>query len=186
MVNSIKNLFNNYFRENIAFDSKHVSFRQYEPQTDLIVSSFNSEDWNEIFPGLTEDSFISWAYNNDDVFLSCIDIVKQELFGILVLIDSDEIKNGVCFHGGTWKHERRYTLLAYEGLYRVIQFLVVNEFKVLTTCNKTNLKADLLQKRFGFVEYNQDGILSYKYLDLDKFANSNIPNILERCIIKEN
>lgn len=178
---NVKSIFNDYFREHKYLYSQHVELRPYNLDTDSIIGSFSDCDWEEIFPGIDEASFNIWSKCGDRIILSGIDKELQQLFGVLVITDSIRSENSVCFHGGTWKHEKRYTLLAYEGLHKVLQLLLANRFDVLTTCNKTNLRADMLQKRFGFVEYKIDDYLSYKYLDVDRFKKSDIPICLDRC-----
>ena len=182
---NVKSIFNDYFREHKYLYSQHVELRPYNLDTDSIIGSFSDCDWEEIFPGIDEASFNIWSKCGDRIILSCIDKELQQLFGVLVITDSIRSENSVCFHGGTWKHERRYSLLAYEGLHKVLQLLLANRFEVLTTCNKTNLRADMLQKRFGFVEYKIDDYLSYKYLDVDRFKKSDIPICLDRCFLNE-
>lgn len=177
----IKNIFKDYFKKEGDFESKLVLLRPYNPNSEQIVCSFTCEDWNQIFPNFTENEFNSKVNSDDCVILSCIDKETQELFGFLVVEDCDWGYKSVRFHGGTWKHERRYSLLAYEGLHYVLKFLLHNEFEIFVTCNKNNSRADLLQKKFGFVEFDCNDTLSYKVLDTEKYKNNKILSQIEHC-----
>lgn len=134
-----------------------------------------------IFPNVDETIFKEFAEIDDRLILSCFEKGDSHPFGFLIIIESEDSKDKIVFHGGTWKHECKYTLFAYEGLYKAIHFLVNKGFVILTSCHRNNTKADLLQKHFGFVEYKTDDILSYKYLNVSKFNSSDIPGRLELC-----
>ena len=105
---------------------------------------------------MARDLFKEFAEIDDRLILSCFEKGDSHPFGFLIIIEYEDSKDKILFHGGTWKHERRYSLLAYEGLYKAIHFLVNKGFVILTSCHRNNTKADLLQKRFGFVEYKTD------------------------------
>lgn len=178
----VKRVFIDHFNEDQIFNSELVSFRQYHPVNDSIIYNFSSEDWENIFPGVDEKEFNIWTKCDDRIVLSCINRERQELFGLLVITDSILSNKAICFHGGIWKHDQYTTLLAYEGLDKILQFLVDNEFDVYVTCNVSNIQADRLQRRFGFEEYDVKNGVSYKNLDIEKFRHCDILQHLQRCM----
>lgn len=182
---SIKSIFCHFFNEHDHIESKHVSFRLYNPKTDEIIPNFNVEDWGQIFTDVNETMLKEWTVYDDRVLLSCIDKEKNQLFGILVIFETNKSEKSICFHGGIWRHNRRSIMLAYEGLYKMIQFLLDNGLEVLTTCKKTNKRASMLHKQFGFVEFGDDDILSCKYLDVKEFESNNLPRRLEKYFLHE-
>ena len=72
----IKNIFNDYFKKKGNFESKLVLLRPYNPNSEQIVRNFTCEDWNQIFPNLTENEFNSKVSNDECVVL---DIVTKVL-----------------------------------------------------------------------------------------------------------
>lgn len=180
-ANRLKRLFVGFLQSHSYFESKHVLMRFYDHNIDTEICNFSNEDWEKIFPHSDVSLLKKWTLYNDRVILSCFDNETLQLFGFIVITEFEQPRNQVFFDGGTWKNTVKSSLLVYEGLYRILAFLVENKFDIEVTCMKNNIRADLLQKHFGFVEYKTDDNLSYKYLDVSKFNSSDIPGHLELC-----
>ncbi|MBO4722376.1 MAG: hypothetical protein J5629_05530, partial [Muribaculaceae bacterium] len=162
--------------------------RPYKAKSDEITSHFLQKDWLQILPNVNENILIDMSEAENVVILSAFDKDMCQLFGVIVLMEQN---NRISFHGGVCKHDSYHTLLAYEGLNEILHILVDNGFDVYVTCNETNVQADRLQRRFGFVEYEAKQGVSYKHLDVERFLNCDISQHLTRCMaqktrIKEN
>lgn len=183
-ISKIKRTFTEFFQEHDHFESQQVCFRLYNPSTDSIFDSFSPSDWELMFPNSNEETFNKWSQLDNRVILSCFDRFTNLLFGVLVLINTKNPDNGIYFHGGTWKKEVRFSLLAYEGLHFILQLLIDKGFEIYASCAKVNIRADMLQKQFGFIKFFTDSGYSYKYLDLEKFSKFDIQKRINLCLSK--
>lgn len=177
----IKQIYIDYFRNNASFSSCHVEMRPYNIKVDPLSTKFSQEDWNLMFSGRERSILQKWTELDDRIVLSCFEKQTKLPFGFIMLFQPHPDNDDLWFHGGTWLHSRKPTLLAYESLYKILSFLIDNGFNVRASCYKINKRADALQRHFGFVEFVTDEESSYKQLDKDLFANNGIRGILERC-----
>ena len=65
-------------------------------------------------------------------------------------------------------------MYAYEGLIYLLKFFWNEGFEILVTCLKNNAKSNRFLNSLGFVEFERDVNLLYKYLDIEKFNESPI------------
>lgn len=177
----IKQVFTDLFRVNEFFSSNHVNMRLYKNGVDNISMLFTPDDWKMIFSDNDRNTIDRWSMLDDRVVLSCFNKDTNLLFGFIMIFQPRERDNDVWFHGGGWLHNRKTSLLIYEGLYKILEFLIEKNFIVHVSCLKENVHADLLQKQFGFVVFATDEKALYKHLDRERFKNCDIPNRLEKC-----
>lgn len=180
----INQIFSELFSANEFFESNHVRMRPYKIGVDNISTLFNQDDWNMIFSNSDRSTLDRWSMLDDRIVLSCFNKDTHLLFGFIMIFQPRNGDNDVWFHGGGWLHNRKTSLLVYEGLYKILEFLIEKRFNVHVSCLKDNVNADLLQKRFGFVEFAADDKVSFKRLDRGRFEKSRIPNRVEKCFEK--
>ena len=135
--------------------SRNIVFRFYQLE-DCAYRHYSRDDWEMIFPGVTETEFNLWLGREDFVMLSTFERGSSEPFGLL------------CFEVSKTSNKRAY----FHGLH----FLMSQGIDVLVTCLRSNTKANKFQESLGFVEFSNEGNLSYKYLDSERFWNNPIVN----------
>lgn len=155
--------------------SRNIVFRFYQLE-DCAYRHYSRDDWEMIFPGVTETEFNLWLGREDFVMLSTFERGSSEPFGLLCFEVSKTSNKRAYFHGGTWQHTMKDKLLAYEGIVFILHFLMSQGIDVLVTCLRSNTKANKFQESLGFVEFSNEGNLSYKYLDSERFWNNPIVN----------
>lgn len=155
-----------------AIEGKHSYLRLYNPETDDIYSPFGQIEWENMFPKVTHNDFKEWASYIDRVILVACDKITDVPFGMVCIVEDFDQLGTVCFHGGTWCHTPSFTLKMYDSLVNMLDTLIHFDYSITAMCLSNNFKADKLQRSLGFVEYQNDGIKSYKKFDRSKFIHS--------------
>ena len=168
----LKGFFMTYLNEH-ELKSRNIVFRFYQLE-DCAFRRYSCDDWEMIFPGVSEFVFNQWLDRKDFVMLSTFEQTSSQPFGLICFESSKTSSQRVYFHGGTWHHTMKDMFLAYEGLVFILHFLMKHGLDILVTCLKCNTKSNKFLDSLGFVEFGDDGILYYKYLDIEKFVQSPI------------
>lgn len=169
---SIRSFLTSYLSKQ-ELGSKNVVFKLYTADDDA-YNHFTSDDWEMIFPSVVADDFNRWGDRDDVVMLTSFYRNSSTAFGFLCFQSVANCSTNVYFHGGTWLHSMREQLLAYEGLIFLLKFLWDSDFEILVTCLIDNVKSNKFLNSLGFVDFEKDDTLFYKYLDIEKFVQSPI------------
>lgn len=169
---NIKLFLNSYLTEH-ELGSKNVVFKLYTVNDD-VYNQFSRKDWEMIFPSVNEAEFNQWLHRDDMVMLTSFYRGSSTAFGFLCFQAVPNCSTNIYFHGGTWFHSMREQMYAYEGLIYLLKFFWNEGFEILVTCLKNNAKSNRFLNSLGFVEFDRDDRLLYKYLDIEKFVQSPI------------